>query len=381
MKTAELELPESPTDRDWSSMARELGAVFDTRAAAVDREGSFVEENYRDLREKGAFWMAIPGELGGGGAPYSEVAATIRELGRNCGSTALAFSMHTHPVALNVYKYLKGDEGATRTLRRIAENRLVIAGTGASDWLGSSGRAERVEGGFRVNAHKRFVSGSPGAQVMVTSVRHDTDAGPEVIHFSLPFAADGVAIIETWDALGMRGTGSHDVVLRDVFVRDEAIVARRPAGVWHPMWDAILPVAMPLITSAYVGLADRAAALGLETAKEKGTIPTSAVGEMLNAHAVADLALADMVRINAEYSFRPGPATTSAILTRKAIATEAVHRTVELASDLTGGAGFIKGHPIERIVRDVRAMHFHPLPARRQREFAGRVAMGFEPAA
>ncbi len=119
---------------------------------------------------------------------------------------------------------------------------------------------------------------------------------------------------------------------------------------------------------------------GLEAAAGKGTSLASAVGEMLNTHTVAELALADMVRINGEYGFRPGQAITSAILTRKALATEAVQRTVELAGELVGGAGLIKGHPVERIVRDVRAMHFHPLPARRQRGFAGRVALGLDPA-
>jgi alkylation response protein AidB-like acyl-CoA dehydrogenase len=381
MTTTALDPADTPTERHWDRTTRNLGTAFATRAAVSDRRGEFVDENYRELREHGLFWMGIPAELSGGGARYAEVVATIRELGRHCGSTALAFSMHSHPIALNVFKHLRGDEGATRTLRRIAEGRLVVAGTGANDWLESSGQAVRENGGFRVTAHKRFVSGAPGAQVFVTSVRYDGGQGPEVLHFSVPFSAEGIRIVETWDALGMRGTGSHDVELRDVFVRDEAVVARRPAGVWHPMWDAILPVAMPLITAAYVGMADRAAALGLEAARTKGPLVASAVGEMLNALTVADLALADMVRLTAEYGFTPDIATTSAVLTRKAIATDAVRQTAELAGEIVGGSGFIKGHPIERIVRDVRAMHFHPLPARRQREFAGRVALGLDPSA
>jgi len=318
-------------------------------------------------------------ELGGGGASHPELAATIRELGRHCGSTALCFAMHTHPLAVNVFKHLRGDGAGTRTLERLAGNHLVIAGTGANDWLDSSGRAERVEGGFRVTAHKRFVSGAPGAQVFVTSTRHDGDVGPEVLHFSVPFTTEGVRILETWDALGLRGTGSHEVILEDVFVRDDAIVTRRPAGVWHPMWDVVLPIAMPLITAAYVGMADSAATLGRDAAKRSGAHLAGVVGEMTNALTVAEMALADMVRTSADYGFAPGPATTAAVLARKAIATEAVKATVELASELVGGPGFTKGHPIERIVRDARAMHFHPLPVRRQREFAGRLALGLDP--
>jgi acyl-CoA dehydrogenase len=382
MTTVAFEPAEAQTDRDWDRTARELGITFGTRAAQTDRQGEFVEQNYQDLRTHGVFWMAIPHELGGGGAPYSTLTATIRELGSHCGSTALAFAMHAHPVATNIFKHGRGDESATRTLRKIASDHLVIAGTGSNDWLESSGTATRVDGGFRVTARKRFVSGAPGAQVFVTSARYENgkENSTEVIHFSVPFAADGISILQTWDALGMRGTGSHDVELREVFVRDEAVSARRTAGVWHPMWDVVLPVALPLITAAYVGMADRAAALALEVANGKSARLATTVGEMITALTTAQLALADMIRLNNEYRFTPGVANTSAVLARKAMATEGVKQTVDLASDLIGGAGFMKSHPIERIVRDARAMHFHPLPASRQREFAGRVALGLDPA-
>ncbi len=58
--------------------------------------------------------------------------------------------MHTHPLALNVFKFLRGDEKAEKTLRKLAANELIIAGTGANDWLDSSGEAKRVDGGYRV---------------------------------------------------------------------------------------------------------------------------------------------------------------------------------------------------------------------------------------
>jgi alkylation response protein AidB-like acyl-CoA dehydrogenase len=135
----------------------------------------------------------------------------------------------------------------------------VIAGTGANDWLASNGEAIEVDGGYRVNAHKRFVSGGPGADLFVTSAIFDGDDGPEVIHFAVPMASAGIEIQRNWDTLGMRGTGSNDIMMQDVFVPAEAVVARRPVGTWHPMWDVIVPVALPIIVSCYVGLAESAA--------------------------------------------------------------------------------------------------------------------------
>lgn len=379
MKTSVLKLKQENVTTDWVEIARNLGQEFSKRAAAYDRNGEFVSENYRELRESRLFSSGIPLELGGGGASYEELCGVVREIGRHCGSTALAFAMHTHPVAVNVFKHLRGDEGATKTLQKIAENELIIAGTGANDWLESSGEARRVEGGYRVTAHKRFVSGATGAQVLVTSASYKGPGGAEVLHFGIPFKSEGVRLVETWNALGMRGTGSHDVVLEDVFIPDASIVARRPAGVWHPMWNVILPTALPLITAAYVGLAEAAADLAVAAAKRKGPELAPVVGEMLDALTVARIALADMVRANENHGFKPTLELANEILARKTIATGAVRNVIETAAELVGGPGFIQGHPMERIVRDVRAMHYHPLPARRQHVFSGRIALGYDP--
>ncbi|MDX1488031.1 MAG: acyl-CoA dehydrogenase family protein, partial [Acidiferrobacterales bacterium] len=298
MNTTVLKLQAENTTRDWVEIARTLGQEFGKRAAGYDQSNKFAADNYRDLHEYRLFSAGIPSELGGGGATYEELCAFIRELGHHCGSTALAFAMHTHPVAVNVYKHLRGDKAATKTLRKLAANELIIAGTGANDWLESSGEAERVEGGYRVNAHKRFVSGAPGAQVFVTSVSHAGPEGREVLHFAIPFSSEGVRLVETWNALGMRATGSHDVVLENVFVPEASIVARRPAGVWHPMWNVILPTALPLIASVYVGLAEAAADLAISAAKHRQAELAPVVGKMINALTVAQLTLADMVRLN-----------------------------------------------------------------------------------
>ncbi len=379
MNAKVLEMSVKQAGQDWQEVARTLGVEFGRRAADYDESGGFVAENYRDLVEHGIFAAGIPAELGGGGAAYDELCSVVRELARHCGSTALSLCMHMHPMALNVFKFLRGDEGAGQTLTKLAEGRLVISTTGANDWLDSSGNAERVDGGYRVSARKRFVSGGPGADLLVTSTSHEGEDGREVLHFAVPFDAPGVEIVETWRTIGMRGTGSHDVVMNEVFVPDAAITARRPAGVWHGIWDVIIPEALPLITSAYVGLADAAAKLALESAKRRPAELASVAGEMMNALTTAHLAVEDMVRRNDNHRFTPSLELTNEILARKAIAARAVKDVVEIASELVGGPGFFKGHAMERIVRDVRAMNFHPLPIRRQQVFSGRMALGLNP--
>jgi alkylation response protein AidB-like acyl-CoA dehydrogenase len=363
---------------DWHGLAAKIGERLAARAAEHDADGTFVADNYALLREHRLFSAGIPAELGGGDATHSDICAIVRTLGKSCGSTALSFAMHSHPVAANVFKYRRGDQQARAALRKLAASELVIAGTGANDWLASNGEAIEVEGGFRVNAHKRFVSGGPGADVFVTSAVFDGDDGPEVLHFAIPMASEGIEIQSNWNTLGMRGTGSNDILMTDVFVPEAAVAARRPVGTWHPMWDVIVPIALPIIVSCYVGLAESAADMAVNSATGKPWQATT-IGEMKTELAVAQMALAEMISTVDNYDFTPDLSITDAIVTRKAIAARSVKNVVEIASEVVGGGGFYRGHPMERIVRDVRAFHFHPLPERIQQSFSGRLALGLPP--
>jgi alkylation response protein AidB-like acyl-CoA dehydrogenase len=112
------------------------------------------------------------------------------------------------------WRWNHGDTGGEGLLRRVAGENLILVSSGGSDWLPSSGSIVKDEGGFRVNARKIFSSGSPSGDLLVTSaVLNDAAEGPAVLHFPISLRADGVKILDNWRALGMRGTGSHDVVI------------------------------------------------------------------------------------------------------------------------------------------------------------------------
>lgn len=353
-----------------------LNSGFAKRARDYDEKGCFVKENYDELKQSNLFSAGIPLDLAGGGLSYSQISLVIGNMAKACGSTALSYAMHTHPVLLNVYKYLsKGDNKAEQILAKIVQNKLVIAGTGANDWLQSNGTADATEKGYIINAHKRFVSGGPGAQVFVTSAVQKGIDGDQVLHFSIPFSTEGVEIQDNWNTMGMRGTGSNDVLIKNVFVPEEAIVTKRPAGQWHPMWDMVIPIAMPLIVSCYAGLAERSVEIAIKRSqgnREK----TVEVGEMLNQLRIAQSAQQAMVRNCQDLTFKPSIENTEAIFSYKTIATNAIHSSVNSAANLVGGPGFFRGNEMERIMRDVRALHFHPLPEPKQVQLSGRIALG-----
>ena len=373
----------SPSQRSqpsWVEVMHELGRRFAPRIAAHDAADSFVAENYQELRARKVFSAGVPRELGGGGVSHSELCQMMRALGTHCSSTALALSMHTHLLALMVWRLRQG-EGDPKVLREVAQDELVMVSTGASDGVESSGRAERVEGGYRVTARKIFASGSPGGALLITSAPYeDPDAGSLVLHFPVPMSAPGVSILQNWRTLGMRATGSNDVVLDGVFVPDEAISLRRPRGKWSPFFNAIAIVATPIVSAVYVGVAEATRDLALRTvAKRRDDVSVQFLaGELETELVTAQVALGSMVAAAGDYAFEPSDENASRTFSMKSIIARAVARVGEKAMELVGGGAFFRDLGIERLFRDLQAMRYHQLPEKKQLKMAGRVALGLD---
>ena len=365
---------------DWIELMATLGRDFATRAAAHDRDDSFVAENYAALLEHGAFAAGVPSELGGGGASHEDLCQMIRELARHCGSTGLAFSMHTHLVGTLAYLWRSGNKAPEPMLRRVAAEKLVLVSSGGSDWLAGSGTLEKVEGGFRMNGRKIFASGVPAGDVlMTTGVYNDPNDGPTVYHFPLSLKAEGVKILDTWRTLGMRGTGSHDVEIQNAFLPDAVMQGvRRPSGKWHPFMHTVALAALPIFYGAYVGVAEAARASALALAMRRRDDPLVAVlaGELENQLVTAQIAHDSMVAL--AKTAKPGAEATSAMLCRRTIVANAVLRAAEKAQELGGGAGFYRSADLERCVRDLQGARYHPLPEKPQTRLTGRLLMGLD---
>jgi alkylation response protein AidB-like acyl-CoA dehydrogenase len=368
-----------PVVSDWAGLARDLGPRFAARAAGHDATDVFVAQNYRDLREHRIFSAGVPAELGGGGASHAELCAMLRVLGQSCASTALALAMHTHQVAIPAWRWRHEGAAVEPFLRRVAAEELILVTSGGSDWLAGSGRAEKVDGGYRVSGRKVFASGSPAGDLFMTmAVYDDPEAGPTVLHFAIPLDAPGLTIQDNWRTLGMRGTGSNDVALDGVFVPDAAIGVRRPAGRWSPVWHVVATIALPLIYSVYVGIAEAARALALRqaTARRQDLDTQALVGAMETELATARMALRQM--IDAAASGHMAPETTNEVVIGRTVAGRSAMRTVDIAMEVAGGAGFFRALGLERLFRDVQGARYHPLRENAQRLYSGRLALGLD---
>ena len=361
----------------WEAVASELGPRFADRAAELDGTDGSVAEHYADLRARDVFAAAVPLELGGGGASIAELSDLLRTLAQYSGSTALALGMHTYLVAIAAWLWHHQNGMGEPLLRRVAEEQIVLVSIGGADWLEGSGRAERVPGGFRVSDRKPFGSGAPAGEVlMTTAVWEDPKIGRTVLYLPVSMHDRGVHILAPRQAMGMRGTDSHDIRLEDVFVPDEAILIRRAYGRWHPLMHVVTHLAAPLVHSVYVGLAEAARDLALRLAPNERDDPglQSLAGQMENALVGTQLALREMVAL--AMTAQASAPTTNRMMICRTLVGEGALRTVDRAMDVVGRRGFYRESRLERIFRDVQAVRYHPLQEQRQERYAGRVALG-----
>jgi alkylation response protein AidB-like acyl-CoA dehydrogenase len=339
----------------------------------------FVAENFAQLKSSGLVAAGVPIALGGGGASYTDLCEVLRILGRYSSSTALAFAMHTHQVMIPTWRWHHQNAPVDGLLKRVAAESFILLSSGGSDWLQSSGTATKVEGGFLINARKVFASGAPIANLLMTSaVYDDPDNGATVLHFGVPMTAPGVAIETTWQAMGMRGTGSHDVVLSNVFVSDSAIALRRAAEKWHFIFHLISMLAIPLVYSVYVGVAEAMRDRTIQLVKKRSSDEHLCyrVGGLDNELTAARLALQHMIT-TASVS-QPSFETTNQVMTGRTLAVKALLNVADLAMDITGGSAFYRKLGVEKLFRDIQGCRYHPLREEAQRKLSGQLALGWD---
>ncbi|MCX7303234.1 MAG: acyl-CoA dehydrogenase family protein [Hyphomicrobiales bacterium] len=354
-----------------------LAPSFAANAAAADDNDRFVAENYDALKAVGLLAAAVPVELGGRGAEIAELCDMIRTIGQACGSTALAFSMHTHQVAIPAWRWRHQKVAAVESLlKRVATERIVLLSSGGSDWIAGSGKAEKVEGGYRITARKVFTSGAQAGDILMTGAVLEGEGPAKVLHFGVPMRAPEVKVLDTWHTLGMRGTGSNDVVIDGLFIPDANVALARTSGEWHPLFQIISTIAFPLVYAAYLGVAESARDIAVALAKKKpaNEHAVSLAGRMDTSLRAAQLAHRHMVatvEMNA-----PSAQSVNEVMMGRALVAEHAIKAVELALELGGGAGFYRSSGLERRFRDIQGARFHPLQQGPQATYAGSMALG-----
>lgn len=342
-----------------TQLAIEIGQIAAPHADRHDRDGTFVEEGIAAARDLGYLAGPVPVELGGSGATTADICAAQRVLARSCGSTALAASMQLHVVLAAAWRWRRGDTVVEPMLKKVAGDRIVVVSTGGNDWVTPSAVATPVDGGWTVTGRKSFASLSPIGDVMATfAVIGEPTDGAEVIAFGCPLGADGVTVEETWDSIGMRGTGSHEIRLDEVFVAEGQVTGRRTWGELDtPLLVASLH-AWPVVYATYLGVAEGLVETVLDP-PPSGARHERAVGVLDAELRTARWALHGLLD---DLGDEPDPTIDNyvAIQHMKRIVTRATQEIADTAAAVAGGGAYARRGPVDRMIRDLGAAIYHP---------------------
>ncbi len=366
---------------------------FRRRAAGLDRDNAYFDEDLAELREAGYLAAAVPAHLGGWGLDLAQMAASQRRLARYAPATALAMTMHTYWVGIAAELARAGDDSLSWVFDAALAGEVFAAGHAESGndipVLLSTCRAERVEGGYRLHGHKQFGSNGPAwTWLGAHAIDADAPGGPQIVHTYVHRSSPGVTVVDTWDTLGMRPTQSHDTILDGVFVPDARVGRVVPAGDGSDLY--LIAMAMwplSLIAAVYLGIAERALEVAVQGARRKTSVAIErgayAYHPMVQ-HQVAemylelDAATATVERFVGDWvaGADHGDAWVPKVYAMKWRAVEAAKRVVDIALDVAGGAGMFRGNELERLYRDVRCGGFHPGNDALTHELVGKAVLG-----
>ncbi len=386
----------TPSQRKWYDLAAKHADTFAERAAGYDLEGVFPFENYADMKQSGYTAMPIPEDCNGGGADLLDICIAQNRLAQGCGATALAINMHFGLPFVMTDLIALGDEGPKELLTKVADEELIVFGAitdpNVDSYKGITGmgyttvKAEKVEGGFRINGRKGFGTNSPiGDLFGCTAVYDDPEDGEIGLIFVLPSDTEGLVCLNDWDTMAMRPSQSHSWRLENVFVEEDHVFKH---NVWE--WDKFARGLWSwhggTFGSVYLGIAKAARDFAINQTKDRTRLPFKHPESYYPGHQF--LAAEMDIALHAGWTWQKSIAeklidinnrddgTIVEAVAMQYFCVRSAMDVVSKAVDMVGGAALARRLPLERYYRDVRAGPIHPIGGFDALELIGKHAFG-----
>jgi len=385
MNTAEIG-PEGPeiTDEDFREILAQTRHFV--RDVVVPREQEIladdrVPDDLRDhAKQMGLFGYAIPQQWGGLGLNLMQDVELAMELGYT--SLALRSMFGTNNgIAGQVLVGFGTDEQKGRWLERIASGDVVAsfalteAGAGSNP-AGLRTKAVREQGDWVISGQKRFITNAPvaGLFVVFARTRPADDRGPGIAVFLVPADAAGVAVAAKDAKMGQEGAWTADVSFDDVRVGNDALVGGSEDIGYRAAMTALARGRIHIAAIA-VGAAARALdeSVAYAATATQGGAPIGSfqlVQAMLADQQTGVLAGRALVRDVAR-KWVTGEDRRIAPSAAKLFCTEMAGKVADLAVQIHGGSGYMRGVPVERIYRDVRLLRLYEGTSEIQRLIIG----------
>ncbi|MBY5528292.1 acyl-CoA dehydrogenase (plasmid) [Rhizobium leguminosarum] len=248
--------------------------VIADAAPDADRTGQFPWIGIRAVHQSGLLESTVATRYGGQGATLADAAHILAALGRGDPSVALISAMtifnHLGQAAKNHWP----DDLYRRLLADAKQKPLLLNAARVEPELGSPARgglpatvARRTASGWSITGRKRFVTGAYGLTHFLVWA-HTDETPARVGTFVVPNGLSGIHVIENWNSLGMRATGSHDVEYTDVEIPAENVLELVDPSVAQQDNRAHAAITLAL-TAIYLGAAEAAQAAFIRFSHER----------------------------------------------------------------------------------------------------------------
>lgn len=344
------------------SVARFADEVVAPLAERTDREDRFPAELWPLMGEMGLHGLTVSPEDGGLGMGYLEHVIAIEEISRASASVGLSYGVHSN-LAINQIARWGNAEQKARLLPSLISGEqvgaLAMSEVGAgSDVVSMKLAATRVDGGWKLDGHKFWITNGPVADVLVVYAKTDADAGPRgITAFVVEKGMAGFSIGQKIEKLGMRGSPTAELLFDGCVVPDANVLGEVGGGVAVLMSG--LDYERALLAGVQLGIMQACLDVVIPYVRERKQFGKPIGTFQLMQAKVADMYVA--LQSARAYTYAVARACDTNVTRFDAagailLASENAFRVAGEAIQALGGAGYTLDFPVERYLRDAKLL-------------------------
>ncbi|SPJ15432.1 Acyl-CoA dehydrogenase, short-chain specific [Syntrophobacter sp. SbD2] len=330
-------------------------------AEITDSEAKFPADTVKKLAEQDWLGIPFPQEYGGAGADYLSYIIVVEELSRACATTGFTLECHTSLACYPLFKF-GTEEQKQKYLVPLCKGEMLgsfaLTEPGAGTDAGAASTTAVPDGDqWVLNGSKIFISNAPVAGVIIVFAMTDKSKGTKGISaFIVPAGSPGLVIGKHLNKMGIRGSLTAEVFLKDCRIPKENILGTEGQG---------FKIAMMTLDGGRIGIA--AQALGIAQAaldesisysKERvqfgKPIASLQAIQWMVANMATEVEASRFLTYHAAWCYDQGLPYSKEAAMAKLFASETAARQTNRAVQIHGGIGFIKGHKVERLYRDAK---------------------------
>ena len=360
-----------------------VDAVVVPAALENDRRERFPSEALDGLKETGFIGLTIPEEYGGGGADPLSYALVVEELGRGDANVRSILSVHLALAAGSIARWGTAEQKDAWLPRMATGEVLGCFGLTEPDYGSNpadlAATAERVDGGYRLNGRKVFITNGTIAGVALVMARTGGAGARGVSAFLVPTDAAGFSAVPVHGKLGLRSCDTAELVLDDVTVGAQALLGGEEGTGIKVALSALDDGRISLAASC-TGLAQAALDTMVAYTTQREQFGKKVAAHQLVQELIADSAVdVDCSRLltwaAADAKTRGLPYTLAASKA-KYFASEASVRVANACVQAHGGYGYIDEYAAGKYLRDARVTTLYEGTSQIQKLLIGRALTG-----